>query len=225
MLLAMSIADNITFLRERMQAAARRSGREPGAVKLVGVTKGVRPEAVSEAMAAGLGDFGENFVQEAETRIQALGGRRPGETWHFIGHLQSNKAASALRLFDIIQSVDSLLLAEHLSRRATSPVSVLLEVNVAAEASKFGFPPAEAPEAIMRVKELSNLQLIGLMTVAPALRDQENVRPVFRELRRLAESHSLPELSMGMTDDYETAIEEGATIVRIGRAIFGERRA
>jgi pyridoxal phosphate enzyme (YggS family) len=206
-----------------MRAAAERAGRDPAAVTLVAATKGVEPVRLEQAIDAGLTDCGENIVQDAEERIAALGERAKQVRWHFIGHLQSNKAGAALRLFDILESVDSERLAEQLSRRAETTARLLLEVNVALEPSKFGFRPDEVAGAVATISRLPNLQLDGLMTVAPAVADPEQVRPVFRELRRLAEANGLRELSMGMTNDFEIAIEEGATSVRVGRAIFGER--
>ena len=217
------IANNIEAIRQRMSAAAKRAGRDPASVRLVGACKTVEPERIVQALDAGLRDFGENFIQEAEDRIASLGSRADQAIWHFIGHLQTNKAGAAVNLFDILESVDSLRLAEHISRRTTQPIRILLEVNVAQEASKFGFAPAEVGAAIARVQQLPNLELDGLMTIAPASPDPEMVRPVFRELRELAHAHGLRELSMGMTDDFEVAIEEGATMIRVGRAIFGER--
>jgi pyridoxal phosphate enzyme (YggS family) len=223
MLAAMSIAENIEALRDRIGAAAERAGRDPAGVRLIGASKSVPPVAVAEAIDAGLHDFGENFLQEAEQRIDALGVRAGEATWHFIGHLQTNKVAAALQRFDILQSVDSLRLAQQVSRRATQPKRILLEVNVAGETSKFGFAPGDLAEAVAQIRQLPNLDLAGLMTIAPATPDPEAVRPVFRMLKQLALEHGLAELSMGMTDDFEVAIEEGATMVRVGRAIFGER--
>jgi pyridoxal phosphate enzyme (YggS family) len=220
------VAASLKAVRERIAAAADRAGRSPASVRLVGASsaaKGVTPERLRAALEAGLSDFGENRVQEAEASVAALGARAKEATWHFIGHLQTNKAAAAIDLFDIIQSVDSLRLAENLSRRAGRALQVLLEVNVAGEASKQGLWPGEVGQVVSRVANLPYLNLTGLMTIAPIADDPENVRPVFRELRELAEANGLPQLSMGMTDDFEVAIEEGATLVRIGRAIFGER--
>ena len=217
------IARNLDAIRQRMTAAAGRAGRDPASVRLVGASKTVDPERIAQALDAGLRDFGENFIQEAEDRIASLGSRADEAIWHFIGHLQTNKAGAAVNLFDILESVDSIRLAEHISRRTTQPIRILLEVNVAQEASKFGFAPAEVGAAIARVQQLPNLELGGLMTIAPASPDPEAVRPVFRELRELAQAHGLRELSMGMTDDFEVAVEEGATMIRVGRAIFGER--
>jgi len=213
-------------VRQRVERAAERAGRSPADVTIVAVSKSFPPEAIEEAAAAGIVHVGENRVQEAATKFPGLRGLRL--TWHLVGHLQTNKAKTALELFDIIHSVDSLHLAETLSHRAQTgvaqrPLPVLLEVNVAGEASKFGFPPGEVAAAAQAVARLPHLDLRGLMTIAPFVSDPETVRPVFRHLRRLRDALGLAELSMGMTDDFEVAIEEGATLVRIGRAIFGER--
>jgi pyridoxal phosphate enzyme (YggS family) len=216
-----TIAERVAHVRQRVKRAAERAGRSPAEVTIVAVSKGFPPSAIDEAMVAGITDIGENRVQEAAAKIAELRGLPV--TWHLVGHLQTNKAKTALELFDIIHSVDSLHLAEVLSHRAQRPLPVLLEVNVTGEASKFGFPPAEVAAAAQAVANLSRLDLRGLMTVAPFVSDPETLRPVFRELRRLRDALGLAELSMGMTDDFEVAIEEGATLVRIGRAIFGER--
>ena len=228
----MTIAENVARVRARLAAASRRAGRDPADVRLIGASaayKGVTPAQMEAALDAGLRDFGENRVQEAEAHIAALGRRAREATWHLIGHLQTNKVAAALPLFAIIHSVDSSRLAEQLSRRASACLEgqarlrILLEVNVAGETSKFGFAPAEVSDAGAAIGRLPYLDLAGLMTVAPATDDPETVRPVFRELRGLARANGLAELSMGMTDDFEVAIEEGATMIRVGRAIFGER--
>ncbi len=219
----LSVAANLTAVRARIDAAAQRAGRDPASVTLVAATKGVEPSRLLEALDAGLDHCGENIVQDAEDRIAALGPRAGEVTWHFIGHLQSNKVGAALHLFDILESVDSVRLAEQISRRAEAAARVLLEVNVALEPSKYGFRPEEVSAAIVTISQLPNLTLEGLMTIAPAVSDPEQVRPVFRELRQLAQAHGLSQLSMGMTNDFEVAIEEGATSVRVGRAIFGER--
>jgi pyridoxal phosphate enzyme (YggS family) len=220
------IATNIAAVRARIEAAAGRAGRNPMAVRLIGASaafKGVSVEQIGEAMVAGLVDFGENRVQEAEAHIEALGARAADATWHLIGHLQTNKVKDALDCFDILQTVDSVRLAEQLSRRATKPTRILLEVNVAGETTKSGFAPSEVASAVDAIRVLPNLELAGLMTIAPQADDPEQVRPYFRQLCELAETHGLTELSMGMTDDFEVAIEEGATMVRVGRAIFGAR--
>lgn len=219
----LDVAANLQAVRARMRAAALRTGRDPADITLVAATKGVDPSRIVEAIDAGLTDCGENVVQDAAERIAALGPRAADVRWHLIGHLQTNKVKAALRLFAILQSVDSLRLAEQISRRAEATVPIFLEVNVASEPSKFGFPPGEVGAAIKTITALSHLHIEGLMTVAPAVNDPEQVRPVFRQLRELARANGLTHLSMGMTNDFETAIEEGATIVRVGRAIFGER--
>jgi hypothetical protein len=216
-----SIAERLALICERVARAAERAGRSPAEVTIVAISKSFPPEAIEEAAAAGIAHIGENRVQEAAAKIPSL--RHLPVTWHMVGHLQTNKAKTALELFDIIQSVDSLRLAEALSHRAERPVPVLLEVNVAGEASKFGFSPPEVPQAAEAVGRLPHLNVCGLMTIAPLVGDPEEVRPIFRELRQLRDALGLAELSMGMTDDFEVAIEEGATMVRIGRAIFGGR--
>lgn len=221
--------------RATIAAAARRAGRSPEEVTIVAVTKAFPPEVVRAAVAAGLTHIGENRVQEARDKRAQLGELR-GVTWHLVGHLQKNKAAAALHLFDLIHSVDSLELAQLLARRAEAlgkVVPILLEVNVGGEATKFGFrldDPSPLYRTVEAVLALPPLRLEGLMTVAPICSDPEEVRPVFRRLRELRDvlrdrypdapwSH----LSMGMTDDYPVAVEEGATLVRLGRALFGER--
>ena len=216
-----TIAERVAHVRQRVERAAERAGRSPADVAIVAVSKSFPRQAIEEAVAAGIAHLGESRVQEAAAKIPGL--RRLPVTWHLVGHLQANKAKTAVELFDIIHSVDSLHLAEVLSHRAQRPLPVLLEVNAAGETSKFGFPPSEVAAAAQAVARLPHLDLRGLMTVAPWASDPEAVRPIFRHLRRLRDALGLPELSMGMTDDFEVAIEEGATLVRIGRAIFGER--
>ncbi len=218
-----TLAERLESVRLRIAGACLRSGRAPDEITLVAVCKGFPPHAVRAAVAAGLRHLGENRVQEAEAKRSLLTDLPPDVVWHMVGHLQTNKVKTALGLFDIIQSVDSLNLAEAISRRALRPVPVFLEVNVAGEASKYGFSPDELPSASHAIARLPNLEVRGLMTVAPLAADPQEVRPVFRRLRQLAQSLDLPELSMGMTDDFEVAVEEGATHLRIGRAIFGER--
>ena len=170
-------------------------------------------------------EIGENRVQEALAKIGQLSGLEPRPTWHMVGHLQTNKARVAAGIFDIIHSVDSIRLAEALSRCTQKTMPILLEVNLAGEASKMGFSPAEVAAALELISRLPRLEVKGLMTIAPMASDAEQVRPVFRKLRSLRDSLGLEQLSMGMTGDFEVAIEEGATMVRIGRAIFGEREA
>ena len=220
-----TIAANLADVRGRMARAAERAGRDPATIRLIAVSKTFDAATVVEALHAGVTDLGENRVQEAAEKIPAVSAAGANATWHLIGPLQTNKAKSAVLLFDVIHSVDSLHLAEEISRRAVRPVPVLLEVNVGAEASKFGTAVADVPELVRGVGGLPNLELRGLMTVAPFVVDPEEVRPVFRTLRALRDRLGLAELSMGMTGDFEVAIEEGATMVRIGRAIFGPRPA
>jgi pyridoxal phosphate enzyme (YggS family) len=215
------IASRIAAVRSRIEAACARSGRHPASVTLIAVTKGLGADAVRAAISAGITDIGENRVQEAHAKRSALG-ETPGVRWHMIGHLQTNKAKAAIELFDIIHSVDSLHLAEEIARRAPTPVPAFLEVNVAGERTKTGFALGDLPAAHEAVSRLPNIDLRGLMTVAPISSHAETVRPIFRRLAAEARALNLRELSMGMTDDYEVAIEEGATHIRIGRAIFGD---
>lgn len=221
--LTANIAQNLQWVRERVAQAAARAGRAPTAVTIVGASKTVPPAAVAAAHGAGLRHFGENWVQEARAKLDQLPALDPAPTWHLIGRLQTNKVNPALQLFQVIQTVDSVRLGEALARRAQRPVSVFLEVNVAGEAAKSGFSPEGVAQAARHIRQLPELEVRGLMTVAPLASDPEEVRWVFRRLRELREELGLLELSMGMTDDFEVAIEEGATFVRIGRAIFGER--
>lgn len=183
----------------------------------------VAPEVIQQAYQAGIRDFGENRIQEAKSKIIQLSVLQPRPLWHLVGHLQTNKVNIAVEIFDIIHSVDSLRLAEVISRYADHDMPILIQVNISGEASKGGFSPDEAVSAVARISNLPHLETKGLMTIAPYTNDPEQVRPVFRRLRKLRDSLGLEHLSMGMTDDFEVAIEEGATMVRIGRAIFGER--
>ena len=225
MVVAADIGANIDQVRERIAGACQRVGRSPEEITLIAVTKTVESSAIATAFKLGIRHFGENRVQEAEAKIGQLSGLKPRPTWHMVGHLQTNKAKVAVEIFDIIHSVDSIRLAEVISRRAERTIPILLEVNVAGEASKSGFSLAEVEPALEAIARLPQLEIRGLMTIAPMVADAEQVRPVFRQLRSLRDSLGLKQLSMGMTDDFEVAIEEGATLVRIGRAIFGEREA
>jgi pyridoxal phosphate enzyme (YggS family) len=220
---AAAVGANLARVQARIADAAVRAGRAPASVCLVGVSKTFPAESVLSAARAGLQDIGENRVQEAIPKAAAVALAGASPRWHLIGHLQTNKVKAALALFAEIESVDSLHLAESLSRHAVTPIEVLLEVNVAGESSKTGFSPAEILTLAGRIADLPGLDVRGLMTVAPLADDPEDVRPVFRQLRELGQAVGLPELSMGMSGDYEVAISEGATIVRIGRAIFGAR--
>ncbi len=202
-----------------------RHGRRSEAITLVAVTKGVELSRLREVVVCGIRDLGENRVQEALPKIDAVG---RAVRWHLIGHLQRNKVRTAVANFELIQSLDSHRLAVALNDAAARPVDVLLQVNVAGEPQKFGVSPEAASTMVAEVGALPRIRIIGLMTIAPQAEDPEMVRPVFRRLRELRDTMreaapDLAELSMGMSDDFEVAIEEGATIVRIGRAIFGER--
>jgi pyridoxal phosphate enzyme (YggS family) len=225
------LAANLDRVRSNIARAAERSGRSSAEVALIAVSKTVPIEAVKIAYNLGVSDFGENRVQDALPKIAEF---RPADVrWHMIGHLQSNKVARVVGAFDMVQSVDSLHLAQALNRYAEKQgirMPVLLQVNISGEHSKDGIPPADAPLLARKLAALAAIDVRGLMTIAPLVRDPEEVRPVFRGLRDLLERlrKELPEcawqhLSMGMTDDYHIAIEEGSTIVRIGRAIFGGR--
>ena len=227
------VKENILRIRERIAAAAARAGRDPSGVRLMGVTKTVGDDRILQAIEAGIDIIGENYVQEARRKIELMG---KSAEWHFIGHLQTNKAKYAVRLFDMIHSVNRMSLAEELNRRAAAAgvvCRVLIEVNLGGEESKSGAPPEEAPALIRAVAQMANLSIRGLMTMAPWYDDPEKARPCFAGLRAIRDriaAENIPnvtmrELSMGMTDDFEVAVEEGSTIVRIGRAIFGERPA
>jgi pyridoxal phosphate enzyme (YggS family) len=218
------LKSNLEALYDRVAQACKRSGRSPDDVQIIAVTKTVNPPEIEAAFDLGLRNFGENRVQEAEAKLPALSHLQPRPAWHMIGHLQSNKVKAALELFDMVQSVDSLKLAENISGRARRKVPVLLQVNVAGEATKSGFSLAEIRPAFEAISSLEGINVMGLMTIAPIAANEEDLRPVFRRLREQRDEFHLEHLSMGMTDDFEVAIEEGATMVRIGRAIFGERR-
>ncbi len=220
----MNIERNVQEVRARIARACEKVGRHPEEVTLVAVAKTVAPPAIQAAFQAGITHFGENRVQEAETKLEQLSDMRAHVTWHMVGHLQTNKAKKAVEIFDIIDSVDSLRLAEALSQRLEKKLPILIEVNASGEATKGGYAPAEVPQAVAEIRRLPNIEIKGLMAIAPLARNPEEVRPVFRRLRELRDSLGLDGLSMGMTDDFEVAIEEGATMVRIGRAIFGERK-
>jgi PLP dependent protein len=222
-----SIGENLEAVRETIARSARRAGRDPTEVVLVAVTKTFPVERIREALAVGLRILGENRVQEALPKIEAIG---PADVdWHLIGHLQTNKVKFIDGRFRMVQSLDGVGLVEALDRRIQSPLDVLVEVNVAEEPQKTGVLPADLGAVVDAVMAAQHLQLRGLMTVAPMVPDPEAVRPVFRQLRSLRDRTSdqlgvtLPVLSMGMTDDYAIAVEEGATMLRLGRALFGPR--
>jgi pyridoxal phosphate enzyme (YggS family) len=231
-----SIQERLLLVRRRISAAAERARQDPAGIRLIAVSKGQSVERIREACSAGIGEFGENYLEEAEPKIRASD---PSIVWHMIGHVQGRKAKRVADLFPLIHSVDRYGLAERLSRYAAErgkTIRILLECNLSGEESKFGFAAAEpsARESLLREWErillLPGIQTVGWMTMAPYSEDPENARPIFRRLRELRDAArtAFPgsigsELSMGMTDDFEPAIEEGATMVRIGRALFGDR--
>jgi len=227
-----SISDSLSILRGRIAAASARAGRDPREVKLVAVSKNIDVERIVLAVEAGVRDFGENRVQEAAEKIPRV---HADVTWHFVGHLQRNKAKDAVELFSLMHSLDSIRLARELDRRcemADSTIDLLLQVNISGEATKFGVPPEMARDVLLEIARYERLRVRGLMVIAPYSDNPEDSRPWFsqarqltRELGRLSISNvSMDELSMGMSGDYEVAIEEGATIIRVGTAIFGERQ-
>jgi hypothetical protein len=226
------IPDRVAAVRERIARAAERASRPPGDVTLVAISKTHPAEAVRAAFAAGVRDFGENRVQEAEPKIASTADL--GASWHLVGHLQSNKARKAAALFGLIQSVDSLELALRLARAGAEegrPVRVLVQVDLAGEETKFGLAEGELLPLLEALRGKEGLRIEGLMVLPPYLDDPEHVRPYFRRLRSLRDQASAAgllegrHLSMGMSHDFEAAVEEGATIVRVGTAIFGERQA
>jgi len=228
------IADRVAAVRERIARAAERAARPPGDVTLVAVSKTHPLAAVREAFAAGVRDFGENRVQEAEAKIEATAElAAAGLRWHLVGHLQSNKARRAAALFDVVQSLDSVELGRRIGRDAAAlgrTLRALVQVDLAGEETKFGLDEAQLLPALEALRDLPGLRVEGLMVLPPYLEDPGAVRPFFRRLRALAEKArgegllaGRGELSMGMSHDFEAAVEEGATIVRVGTAIFGER--
>jgi pyridoxal phosphate enzyme (YggS family) len=226
---AMDLAANLAAIEARMTRACDRVSRARSDVTLVAITKGQPPRTVEAAARLGLTLFGENRVQEAKAKIGLCPGRL---RWHMVGHVQTNKARDCVRLFEMIQSVDSTHLAMEIEKCAANSAKtlpVLIEVNVAGESSKFGYGPSELLAEASALNRLRHIEIQGLMTMAPWTTDAERVRPVFRRLRELKSDFEnslgapLPHLSMGMSADFEVAIEEGATIVRIGTALFGER--
>ena len=228
-LVIVHLAANLDIVNARIRAACLRVGRDPGSVTLLAVSKGQPPERIKEAANAGLLRFGENRVQEAKAKIPQC----PNQLrWQMIGHLQSNKSRDAVHWFEMIQSVDSLALAQEINKWAdkhAKNMPILLEVNIAGEASKFGYEPGQLLLELEAINRLRRVEVHGLMTMAPWTPDPEKVRPAFRRLRELKEACEqtlgapLPHLSMGMSGDFEVAIEEGATMVRLGTILFGPR--
>lgn len=223
------VRDNLLRVRERIERAAQRVGRNPNEIKLVAVSKTVESARIKEAIEAGVTILGENYVQEAQKKIEEIGRL---VAWHFIGHLQSNKAKYAVRLFDMIHSLDSIPLIEELNRRAKQVdriMKVLIEVNLSGEATKFGTDEEKISNLAKRILAVDHLSLEGLMTMPPYFDSPEMSRPYYIRLRELKEKMAeegipMKELSMGMSSDFEIAIEEGATYVRVGTAIFGPRK-
>jgi pyridoxal phosphate enzyme (YggS family) len=226
----MSIKDNISRLREEVAEAARKAGRTEDDITIVAVTKTVSPEKIHEAIDSGITIIGENRVQEAKQKYSTIARK---VEWHMIGHLQTNKVKDALKIFSLIQSLDSLRLAHEIEKRAKTRVDCFIEVNTSKESSKFGLSPDKLSEFFETLQECKKINVAGLMTIGPgwAVHDPDASRPCFRLLRDLRDrlasefSTTLPILSMGMTSDFEVAIEEGSTMIRVGTAIFGERGA
>ena len=227
----MDIEANFNSIRRGIEQACARAGRDPASVQLVAVSKGHPPDTIEAAAQLGQLVFGESRIQEAKAKIPLCPGRLQ---WHLIGHLQSNKCRDAVQFFTMIESVDTLKLAEELDKWAdklTKRVPILLEVNVAGEASKFGLKPDDVVNQLQQINAFRRLEIHGLMTIAPWTPEPEKVRPIFRQLRELKGQCEdvlgapIQHLSMGMSGDFEIAIEEGATIVRIGTALFGPRSA
>ncbi|MCC6382484.1 MAG: YggS family pyridoxal phosphate-dependent enzyme [Dehalococcoidia bacterium] len=224
------IPERLASVRARVVAACERAGRDPATVTLVAVTKSCPPEAVAAALAAGVRHLGENRVHEALSKMAVLSAVTPPPpppTWHLIGHLQTNKVRAATGPFAILHAVDSerlLHVVAAAANQSSHPQKVMIEVNVAAEPTKFGVTPGRLPELLAVAASLPAVDVLGLMTVAPHASHPEDVRPVFRQLAGLARAHDLSALSMGMSDDFAVAVEEGATHLRLGRAVFGERQ-
>ncbi|MEW6614346.1 MAG: YggS family pyridoxal phosphate-dependent enzyme [Thermodesulfobacteriota bacterium] len=233
------IADNLLSVKERIEKAALKAGRDPGEVKLVVVSKTIEVEEIREAISAGATILGESYVQEAKEKIEEIGHQVGARRvvplfWHMIGHLQTNKVKQAVSMFDMFHSVDRKVLAEEIDKRAKQSgkrVSVLIQVNISHETTKSGIERDRAISLVSEIANLTNIKVEGLMTMPPYFDDPEDARSYFKSLRELKEeieregleNISMRELSMGMSSDFEIAIEEGATIVRIGTAIFGER--
>lgn len=210
-------------MEARISAAAARAGRDRSDVLLIAVTKKFPAAVVREAYELGLREFGENYVQEFETKRPELG-PCPGARFHLIGHLQSNKAKKAAEIFDVVQTVDTAKLARRLDETREQPLEVMIEVKLSAEEAKAGAAPEDVPALVEAIRGCANLRLLGLMTMPPWSDDAEKSRPYFARLRDLAMKNGLPHVSMGMSHDLEAAIEEGATMVRVGTALFGPRR-
>jgi len=229
--ITMSVRDNVEEVKERIERAAMRSGRDPSQIRIVAVSKTFPVERILEAIEAGITDIGENRGQEAEPKIAQIGDR---VKWHMVGHLQRNKVKKALNMFDLIHSLDSFRLLDEIEKRAAQMekvADVLVQVNTSGEETKYGISPDEVMRLVEAASQREHVRVLGLMTIGPLVDDPEKARPSFIMLRRIKEEIEAAELpgiemrylSMGMTDDFEVAIEEGSNMVRIGRAIFGER--
>lgn len=229
----MSVADNIIKIKQRIEKACQKVGRSPEEITLVAVTKTVGSDTIQHALSSGIQHIGENRVQDAGQKFGQISDKA---TWHLIGHLQTNKVKKALQIFDVIHSVDSLHLAEEINKRALQmqrEIRCLIEVKTSEEATKFGVAPEGTVKLIQQIAQFPGIQIQGLMTIGAFLPDPEQVRPCFQTLRELRdevekagiERAAMQYLSMGMTNDFEVAIEEGANIIRVGRAIFGERNS
>lgn len=228
----MSVAENIIQIKRRIERSCQKVSRSPDEITLIAVTKTVGIDAINDALGSSIEHFGENRVQEAEQKIEQIGAKA---TWHLIGHLQTNKVKKALQLFDMIHSVDSLHLAEEINKRAIQmrrAMPCLIEVKTSEEATKFGVSPENTVQFVQQIAQFPGLRIQGLMTIGAFLPDPEQVRPCFRLLREVRddilkagiERVEMKFLSMGMTNDFDVAIEEGANMIRVGRAIFGERK-
>lgn len=225
----MSVSENIAHLREEIKRTAEKVGRNPEEIKIIAATKDVPVPLIKEALNCGIKDIGENRVQEAAGKFEALKKEFPDVTWHMIGHLQTNKVNKALSMFSFFQSVDSLHLAEFLNERTQKPLEILLEINTSGEKTKYGILAENAVELCRQVAQLSNLKIKGLMTIAEFTDDQNISRQNFRALRELKskiQQEKIPNvemkyLSMGMTSDFKIAIEEGSNMIRVGTKIFG----
>jgi len=227
-----TIKNNLEKINEKIKKAALKANRNPEDIKLVAVTKTATIEQIKEAISAGIKIIGENKVQEAKEKYQVLSADIANIEWHLVGHLQTNKVKYAIEIFDLIHSVDSIKLAREIDKRSLQfgmVTNILVEVNVSGEETKYGIKPEEVEPFLKEISEFSGIKVRGLMTIAPIAEDKEEVRPYFRKLRELSEkienknikNVKMDYLSMGMTDDFEVAIEEGANMVRIGRGIFG----
>mgnify|MGYP001594967799 CR=1 FL=1 len=224
-----TVSENLMNVMERIKRAARKAGREPSEVTLVVAAKSVEIKRLKEAVSGGVRAIGDNYVQEAAEKIKKI--KDSSVKWHLIGHLQRNKVGRALDMFDIIQSVDSERLVKEIAARASKPVPILVEVNTSGETAKFGFEPDKAIDFVIVASRLENIKILGLMTVGPLTDNQEKIRQSFRKIKQLSEAISklhLPGvemkfLSMGMSADFEIALEEGSNMIRLGQAIFGRR--